>query len=95
MKRNALTRAVKIFDFGTPLVGNRVERICNFVFAFEFRQNLGFGLEFNFLLTQNTHPQTPSAREGALPLANATSQGKGAFKTHEVRIAMKKYEFVS
>ena len=27
---------------------------------------------------KNTHPQTPSAREGALPLDNATSQGKGA-----------------
>ena len=37
MKRNALARAVKIFDFGTPLVDNRVERICNFVFVFKFR----------------------------------------------------------
>ena len=36
MKRNALRRAVKIFDFGIPRVGNRVEQICSFDFAFKF-----------------------------------------------------------
>ena len=32
----------------------------------------------NFANAKNTHPQTPSAREGALPLANPTLQSKGA-----------------
>ena len=38
MKRNALARAVKIFDFGLPLVDNRAPRIWNFVFAKDYRK---------------------------------------------------------
>ncbi len=56
-----------------------------------FSENLGNSVNFNVNLaensanlganSQNTHPQTPSAREGALSLDNATSQGAGALNS--------------
>ena len=35
--------------------------------------------EFRGVAFGNTHPQTPSARDGALSLGNATSKGMGLF----------------
>ena len=39
MKRNALTRAVKICDFGLPLVDNCAPRIWSFDFALNLAEN--------------------------------------------------------